>query len=153
MPAPKKAAALKLITGTYRAGRDRPKSVSDRLTKAPPAPSTLSEHGANEWRRLCPIVVRLGTMTTADLRAFELLCAMLGTAAEAEAIVHAEGMTIVNGSGGRNAHPAIKSLETARNQAARLLADFGLTPKGRNSVTAAPVPLDDSNPFRFLVRP
>ena len=96
----------------------------------------MSEAARDEWKRLAPIVVDLGTLSRADLRGFELLCSILGTAADAESVIKSEGMTFAT-AGGVCAHPACKLLETARAQAARLLEQFGLTPKARNYVGQA----------------
>ena len=49
-------------------------------------------------------------------------------------------------TGGRKAHPALKALETTRNAAVRLMAEFGLSPKARKYVSKAPGPMKD-NPF------
>jgi Phage terminase, small subunit len=47
-------------------------------------------------------------------------------------------LTIAGAGENSKAHPACKLLESTRNQAARLLADFGLTPKGRLGVDVRP---------------
>lgn len=104
------------------------------LKRAPPPPAHLSDRAAAEWRRLARVCVDLWTLTTADLRAFELLCNTLAMESEAREALAREGLTLAAGSGGRKAHPAVKVAESARNQAARLLADFGMTPRGRKSV-------------------
>src|SRR4029453_7116368 len=78
--------------------------------------------------------VELGTLTSADLRALELLAEVLAAEAELRELLKSEGMTIPGAEGNTKAHPACKLLESTRNQAARLLADFGLTPKGRQGV-------------------
>src|SRR5919202_2961857 len=140
MPRPRLSAAQKRLRGTYRADRSAPAAPSERLSRCPPPPATLTDAGTAEWKRLAPIAHRLGTLCAADLRAFELLCMTLATAAEAEATIRREGMTLPTGSGGTRAHPAIRIMEGSRAQAARLLIEFGLTPRARNAVEPAPPP-------------
>ena len=72
--------------------------------------------------------------TKADLRGFELLCETLATEAEARAVVEAEGCAVPTAGRGRKPRPEVRVMETARAQAARLLAEFGLTPRGRRGL-------------------
>lgn len=137
MARPRTATSIKAEKGTLRNCRQAPQTAAEALTTVPLAPDHLSEAAKAEWDRLAPLVVSLGTMSRADLRAFELLAATLATASDAEAIVKREGMTMPTGGGGVRSHPAVKVMETARAQAARMLEQFGLTPKVRNYVGPA----------------
>lgn len=137
MARPRTAATIKAAQGTLRNHRQDTLTAADALTETPPPPGHLSDAAQTEWTRLAPLVVELGTMSRADLRAFELLAATLATASDAEAIVKREGMTMPTGGGGVRSHPAVKVMETARAQAVRLLEQFGLTPKARNYVGQA----------------
>ena len=119
-------------------------TAGDRLTKAPPPPDTLSIGARQEWQSLAPTVVELGTMCRGDLRAFEQLCETLAMQSELQELVRAQGLMITTGTGSFKANPAVKSLETARNQSHRLLVEFGLTPKARNYVSRAPDPQADN---------
>ena len=58
--------------------------------------------------------------------------------AEARAVVVAEGCAIPTAGDGLKPRPEVRVMETARVQAARLLADFGLTPKGRRGLAMVP---------------
>lgn len=124
----------KLLRGTLRPGRTRRKRVTGRLARCPPPPAHLGETAAAEWRRLAPQAHALGTLHGCDLRAFELLCEVLATEKRARETVERDGLTVPTADGGAKAHPAVKAMEAARNQAHRLLADFGLTPRGRQGV-------------------
>jgi len=148
MPA-RKAAHLKAIAGTARPDRGAKADPAARLVEAPKPPAHLSERAAVEWHRLAPAAVGLGTLSAADLRAFELLAETLATAEEARLTVAAEGYSTGTADGGRKPHPAVRVMETARAQAARLLDAFGLTPRGRQGVDPAPLPKAD-NPFARL---
>jgi len=151
MAAPRKSNLYKLIGGTTREDRRPKRDFAARLSRAPLPPARLSDRAAAEWRQLAPAVVALGTLTQADLRAFELLAVTLGTEMEAREVLQHEGMTVPTADGGRKPHPAVRVAETARAQAARLLADFGLTPRGRQSVDVAPPGGSQADPaFKYL---
>lgn len=144
----KKANSKKRLAGTER--RDRKKSSAGaRLARCPSAPAHLSERARLEWKQLAPIAHENGYLGRSDLRAFELLAEALATESEMRAVIAREGITVFGGSGGQKAHPALKAMETARNQATRLLIEFGMTPRSRGSVD--PVPQETPrNPFQSL---
>ena len=97
--------------------------------KTPKAPSHLGDKAQAEWRRLAPIAFAQGSLTPSDVPAFGLLCETLAT----------EGYATKTGAGGAKPHPAVRAMEQARAQAARLLAAFRLTPSSRkNGVTFDP---------------
>ena len=126
--------------GTLRKDRIPKQTAVDRLRTAPRAPAHLSEGAKAEWGPLARSCVELGTLTLADLRALALLAECLATEAELRETLKTEGLTIAGAGGNRKAHPAAKLLETTRGQAMRLLADFGLTPRGRLGVDVRPPP-------------
>src|SRR3954447_15334626 len=97
----------------------------------------MSEAAAREWWAIGPIAVSLGTVTGADLPALGLLARLLAAEREAAAALEEDGLTIKSGAGVIKAHPALVVLGQARAQAHRLLADFGMTPRGRNYVAPA----------------
>ncbi len=142
----------KAVRGTTRPSRRKAPAAGERLTKAPNAPDSLSPAAASEWAVLAPILVELGTLTRADLRALELLCELLASVGELEEVIRREGHTIEAASGGRKGHPAAQALATARTQAHRLLADFGLTPRARASVDQAPDVAEDDDPDERFFR-
>jgi P27 family predicted phage terminase small subunit len=104
------------------------------LAEAPAPPADLSAQAAAEWRRLGPAAVAPGTLAGADLRGFELLCDTLATEAAARAVVGREGHAVPTAGDGWTTRPQVRAMETARAQAARLLAEFGLTPRGRRGL-------------------
>ena len=104
------------------------------LAEAPAPPADLSPRAAAEWRRLAPAAAALGTLAEADLRGFELLCETLATEAAARAAIEAEGYTVPTAGNGLKPRPEVGAMERARAQAARLLAEFGLTPRGRRGL-------------------
>jgi len=132
--------------GTSRPDRETKPTAVDRLLVAPEPPASLSDRARVEWDGLARVTVELGVLTTADLRALELLAEALATEAELRALLRVEGLTIPGAGDNSKAHPGCKLLETTRNQAMRLLSDFGLTPRGRLSVEVRPPAM--ANRFR-----
>lgn len=135
----RKPAEQKILQDTNRPDRDRPNVYLAILHAAPDPPEYLSPTAETEWRRIAPEVVRVG-VTLADLRALALLCESLATESALRAVIDQEGTTIAAGSGGRKSHPALAALAQCRSQAHKLLSDFGLIPRGRISLPAAPNP-------------
>ena len=139
---------------TAHSPRQPRRDPTTRLTE-PPEPPQLSERAAAEWRQLAPVAVALRTLPEADLRGFELLVQTLATEAEARAVIEAEGCAVPTAGGGRKPRPEVGAMERARVQAARLLADLGLTPKAHRGLDMAPwggASADDpDNPLRGLL--
>ena len=119
------------------------------LAEAPAPPAHLSARAAAEWRRLAPAAAALGTLAEADLRGFELLCDTLATEAETRAVVEREGHAVSTAGGGAKPRPEVRVMETARAQAAKLLAEFGLTPRGRRGLDL-PRPRGEDDDDDFL---
>jgi P27 family predicted phage terminase small subunit len=152
MPNPRKPEELKRLAGTFRKDRNKPvQNAGERLIEQLEAPDSLSDGGKVEWDALMPVLVDMGVLTLADLRTLALLCETLATVTELENTVQSEGFTIPAATGGHKAHPALRSLETTRNAAHRMLGDFGLHPKARNYVSRAPGPATATDdPFSRL---
>ena len=93
-----------------------------------PCPETLTEAGRDEWQNLAPVARRLGTLTDSTARSFELLVETLATERKARDLVEKAGITVSTGRGGVKPHPAVRTMETARVQAAALLRLFRLDP-------------------------
>jgi P27 family predicted phage terminase small subunit len=128
----------KRVRGTSRPDRAPKPSAMQRLDVAPLPPDQLSEGAKAEWSILAPVCVELGVLTGGDLRALELMCEILGTETELRALLKNEGYVIAGAGNNSKGHPAVKLLESTRSQAARMLSEFGLTPKGRQGVDIRP---------------
>jgi P27 family predicted phage terminase small subunit len=102
-------------------------------------PSTLTPYALEEWQRLAPMARRLRTLKASTARSFELLVETLATERKARELVERHGITIRTGHGGSaKPYPAVRTMETARVQAAALLKLFRLDPD--QPPTAAPNP-------------
>jgi len=114
------------------------------LTKTPQAPVQRSAAAREEWRALAPIAAKAGTLSPDTARAFAFLVEILATERASAAIVSNEGCVVKSASGTLKPHPAVRSLEAARNQAAPLLRKFRLLPGG----SIAPKPNGHDRPKR-----
>jgi P27 family predicted phage terminase small subunit len=142
----------KRLRGSFRQSRERGGiDAGAGLSEAPLPSESLSDGAVTEWEWLAPVLVSMGLLTFADLRALALLCETLATATALEDTIRCEGFTIAAATGGHKAHPALKALETTRNAAHRMLSDFGLSPKARKYVQKAPTSKED-NPWANLDR-
>jgi P27 family predicted phage terminase small subunit len=138
-------------TGRVKPGRRPQAQAVPSVREVPAAPTHLSERARNEWNRLVPAAISIGTFTDADHRAMELLCDTLAAIEELTAAVRDEGYILGTGAGGRKGNPLLRAISEQRSQAMKLLGSFGLTPLGRMSVDVKPEPLED-NPFAALRR-
>lgn len=119
-------------------------TAGDTIRSILPPPLTLSPGAVPEWNRLVATLAELGTATHADLRALELLSECLATESKLRTVLDHDGLTIPGADGNAKAHPGAKLLESTRNQAHRMLSDFGLIPRGRVAVKPAPQPTRNS---------
>jgi P27 family predicted phage terminase small subunit len=138
MPLPK-SRNRKRVAGTLRSDDVPMQSPLDPLRTPPRPPPHLSASARAEWTWLVKACVDLGTIIEADTRALALLAETLATETELRAQVAKDGYTYV-ADGNRRANPAAKLLEAARNQSSRMLANFGLDPRSRQSVDQQPLP-------------
>jgi len=99
-----------------------------RFEVMPPAPDSLSEGALKHWAALLPAIVELETGRPADIPVLVMLVEMMADVDALQDAIRQEGHTIEAGSGGRKAHPALRSLEATRRQAQDLLGKFGLMP-------------------------
>ena len=108
------------------------------LEVVPPPPPHLDGDAAQEWRRVAAAAVALGSLRACDLPALALLAETLGLARAAQRALLAEGFTIATAAGNPKGNPAARVLAEARQHAAQMLKDFGLTPSSRGQVEGWP---------------
>ena len=108
------------------------------LKMAPPPPGHLDEDAAQEWRRVAAAAVALGSLRACDLPALALLAETLGLARAAQRALLAEGFVTATAAGNPKGNPAARVLAEARQHAAQMLKDFGLTPSSRGQVEGWP---------------
>jgi P27 family predicted phage terminase small subunit len=117
-------------------------------------PVTLTDYGRAEWLLLAPGAHQAGTLTTTTARSFELLVETLATERKARELVAAEGITVQTDRGGVKPHPACRTMEAARLQAAALLKLFRLEPASPRSSEGSqpPTATGKKNPWHGVLR-
>jgi P27 family predicted phage terminase small subunit len=108
---------------------------TDLMSKSPPPPPHLSVEAAVIWHEVAHNAIALGTLRGIDLHALELLADSLGIVRKMSAQLAAEGYTVPVSGGGCKPHPAVRIRAVAHTEAARLLKQFGLMPRGREDAT------------------
>jgi P27 family predicted phage terminase small subunit len=122
------------------------------LPETVPPPAGLDAAAAKEWRRLAPLLVRAGLLTELDQDALMLLCDAASQARAAQIQLRRSGLVIKSPNGYPMPSPWLAIERRASATMRALLADFGMSPATRASVTAAAAP-PAANPLaRFLRR-
>jgi P27 family predicted phage terminase small subunit len=97
------------------------------LSRAPAAPEWLSPAARREWKRILPVLIARGIVTTTDLGCIEAYCTAIGRVRELEALIQADPLD-----------KALYRLQTQSTQVARqLAAELGLTPVSRSRPSVA----------------
>src|SRR6185369_15691321 len=129
-PAPTSLTVLRGNPSRKKLNENEPRPTAGDVGK----PDGLSSRAVRVWDELAPVCLAMGTLTTADLRAFATLCELQATILEASAQKDAEGFGMFtlsedyNGAPKVGTHAAIK-LERETAQALRPYYEyFGLTP-------------------------
>ena len=115
----------------------KPRLVVDNgaVTRAPPAPSWLSDDAKIEWRRVMPALVERKILTRADLAGIENYCVAVGRARDLERRIQASA----------DFEPAmIRACDKAMQTARQIAAEYGLTPVSRSRPTMRESDDDDS---------
>lgn len=129
--------ALKLLRGlpgkrALPADEPKPSPLSD----AQP-PDWLDDEAKIEWRRLAPILERLGVLTETDTGALTTYCEAWATWKGATQKIRQFGMVIKGKDGDLPiVSPYVKIAEKAFAQVKGMLIEFGMTPSSRTKVHA-----------------
>ena len=121
--------ALRILRGNPRKhalNADEPTPGALDLTP----PRGLSTPGRAEWRRVAPMLARLGILTETDAAALRAYCEAFATWQEATAGIRAAGM-VEQTEFGLRASPYVKIANEAATQMRALLVEFGMTPSAR----------------------
>lgn len=105
-------------------GRERP------LDFCPEPPSTLIGEAEGYWRRVVPLLVERGSLTSLHLEPLEALCDLWGEYRRLKAWLSADPArwTTASDSGSEAESPQAKRMYAALKELQRLWDKFGLTP-------------------------
>lgn len=139
-----KPAALK-VNGGRKLGRE---PEFDVLFEAPEPPDTLGEHGAAEWRRIVPELVRERVLCGPDLPTVEAYCLAYQTVRECALQVKAEGLLVTDPVRKRQVpHPLIAVGRMAARELRAGAAELGLSPVTRSRLAQKLAVDDESDPL------
>ena len=128
---------------------DTPKGVPEPLRH-------LDRIAKAEWRRLAPVVFKVGLLTDGDLAAFGSYCAAYSTWYHAEknlqAAMSENGgvMTFTTDKGYQQQIPEIGIVNQARQTMIKIAREFGLTPSSRSGIATAEK--DEENSIMEFIR-
>lgn len=123
--------ALKLLKGNPGCRKLRPEPTAP--AGSPPMPERLAVEpvAVAKWRELVPILLRLGTLTTADGEALATLCEVHAAAQACLLELRAGGVVMRTDLGGVKPNPAGPLFRGLVALQAQLMGEFGLTPSSR----------------------
>ncbi len=111
-------------------------------------PADLSQAAKKVWKQTVPVLLELGTLTTADGDALASYCQAKVMWQLAQASIDKDGI-IIQSSQGLKKNPAVTVADTAMKTMRALMGEFGLTPASRTKIeTNAP---DKESPLTKLL--
>jgi P27 family predicted phage terminase small subunit len=129
-PKPMPAAAKKLL-GNPGKRKIRPDLPAPSGVPAMPQRLMVEPLAVEKWGELVPILVQLGTLTTADGEALATLCEVYAATQACLLELRATGPVMRTDLGGVKPNPAGPLYRSLVGLQASLMGEFGLTPSSR----------------------
>jgi P27 family predicted phage terminase small subunit len=128
----------KIIKGTFRPCQEQePADWFPELDKMPEPPEELGSAAKELWKRLGGQLVASGVMAVVDLLAFTLLCQSYDRADRFQTAITNNGkLSLAKATADPENAILIRQLKFEREFVKKLLGDFGITPRSRNSVSS-----------------
>lgn len=130
----KKPTNLKILQGTARKHRMNKKEPKPEIL-IPDPPLTLSGYALTEWKRITPILERLGIISEVDSAGLALYCLAFQKLRLAEEEIEKSGLVIETKQGNLIQSPYVGIANRASLLVHKYLIQFGMTPSSRSSVT------------------
>jgi P27 family predicted phage terminase small subunit len=128
-PAPKPT-SLRLLHGDRK---DRINTAEPRPRNMPPErPGWLSALAAEEWDRIAPDLVAMGTVRAVDATALAAYCEAVARLRSALGAVAGHGLIVTDVDGIPHRNPAAAMARDASNEIRLWAREFGLTPSARS---------------------
>ena len=102
--------------------------------KRPRCPRYLDQAAKREWRRLAPILSRMGVLTEADGIALANLCQQYAMLQQAQAKLQKTGLLMKTKSGYVQPSPLVSIVAGCLEQVNKLCREFGMTPASRTRI-------------------
>ena len=146
--------AIKVLEGDRGKGR-RPYNKNE---PTPPAiniecPDWLMDDAKEEWERLAPSLIAMGTLTEHDIEAFAGYCQAYARWREAEEFISRHGPMYQMPSGYFQQYPQVSIASSSLKTMQSIGAEFGLTPSSRARLYAnSEQKADTDDPMENLLR-
>lgn len=137
MSRPRKPAALKLVQGTARAGRENGAEPEPMLLNDLEPPAHLQESSAAVWREVAPMLRRIHVLTEADVIALELLCDAVADYRHARQVA-GDDFVALSAKGSEMLSQWFVAKLSAGKRAEALMTRFGMDPVSRSRVMVNP---------------
>lgn len=138
---PKKPTALKLVAGNP-GKRPLPEHEPKPKIEAPPPPKHLKREALAEWKRITPILARLGLVSALDRAALSAYCQAWARHVQAEKEIAKDSALAKTHNGYPIVNPWVTISKQSVEQICRLLGEFGLTPAARARMGTRGKPVD-----------
>lgn len=126
---PPKPVELKLIEGNP--GKRPVKLPPKAPPEKPRCPAWLSDYAKLEWKRVVPVLDRLGLLTSVDRATLSAYCEAVATFKAAVEAVKREGILVSRRGGELVKNPALQVERDASRLIAAYSGMFGLSPSDR----------------------
>lgn len=143
-PIPTRLKVLRGNPGHQRLNRREPKPPP----VAPRCPAWLDKLARREWRRIVPVLDKLGLLTHADMSALAGYCQSYSRWQQAEEQIDSKGLTIEESRVHYSivkANPAVAIAQKERQLMLSFGARLGLSPSDRGRLTLPEVPIGDDD--------
>lgn len=102
----------------------------------PDPPEILKDKALDEWKRITPILKKLGLLSELDVMELAAYCQCVKRWLEAEDYIKLNGLTDTTSNGNVIQSPYVGIANKAMVQMHQFLCQFGMTPASRAGVTA-----------------
>jgi P27 family predicted phage terminase small subunit len=135
-PAPQPT-ALKVLNGNP-GKRALPKDEPKPDPAEPFMPPFLDQDARAEWRRIVPILLKMGVLTVADGAALASYCETYSTYTHALKVIEEEGMSFQSPKTMvEHLRPEVGIVQQCRVHIKAFCQEFGMTPSARSRMTVA----------------
>jgi P27 family predicted phage terminase small subunit len=94
----------------------------------------LNAEAKEEWRRVAPLLVKAGVLTTIDRSALAAYCASFARWQAAERQLASSDLVIRTARGGHVANPLLRIAAKAQSDTVKFASEFGMSPASRTRV-------------------
>ena len=149
-PRPQPSKVIDLKGGRKHTHRPMNKNEPAPEAKAPPMPEGLDDVAKAEWKRMAPVLERLGVLTEIDHGMFEAMCLSYSDWVKYSKMAQDRPIVKSEKTGYIQVSPFITLADKSLKAYMKLAVEFGLTPSSRSRIHAAPVKGNDNNPWENL---